>query len=399
MIQIDPNNRIPDINKQNDQVKTSGLFKSTESLAFKFLGALESPEKSEVFHFPAYGYNSADGSMLGWNFYNRALYQKKVEWNITPMYALHSERLTGVAQIRVNQQVLKKGLSDIQYGLNARRFSWSGFLPVLDANNDLLIQDYIRLAPFVEIRHNEAKDNSKWQFYTRAESVLLYNSVLSDFYGTEELDAFGFVSHMIDRDNGKNRQRFVLNSAFSESLFNTDFSYQSSTVYNRNGDKLRTRLFLGATWENTRGPNFDYNISGQNGDYDYAFNQLFLDRAGVSSFWSRQRQFNHGGIKTGFQDSPNASELMGISVEFDLPFLGFGLFSNVVLADIQNTRNYADAGLYLTLIREVCTVYMPLIAEAGHQGNGIQFVSPEQIRFTLHLNKLNPFKLIDGIEF
>ena len=395
-IKIDPMGRTPDVYPRNNQIKTKGLFKKLESPKLKLLGSLDDQDKTELYHLPLYGYNSADGNMLGWSLYNRALLRKKVEWIVAPMYALHSNRLVGLANLKTFISPNTGFIKEIELRLNLRRFSWSGASPLI-VDQEFVTQDYIRFAPELRFQHGLTTRKSNWRYSTAVQYVFLFNSVLADqVLFKEASDHFVRFGHEMKRDKGRLKQSLILRSNAADGLLNTDVTYTHNVTYNRKGKKIRNRLFVGNTWLNERGRFYDYTLGGQNGNYDYSFRNLLMDRAGVSSFWSRQNQFNHGGAKADFGGLSSAAFVAGLNVEADIPIkLGLGVFADVVSADVNNI--YADAGIYLRLIPEICTIYVPLIYRNGSTDI---WDSPgfNQIRFTLQLNRLNPFELIDNIE-
>lgn len=387
-VRIDANGRIPDINRQNNQSKTSGLFKTTEPFVFKFFGALDDPLKTEIFHFPMYAYNSADGNMLGWSFYNRSLYRKRLEWVLAPMYAIHSNRLVGIANLRAFAKPSTGVMHDIEMGANLRRFSWGGLTPLIE-NGAIVIQDYLRFSPY--LRFDFAKPGfNKWTNETRLRYVLIHQTIRK-----APQQHFFFAEHNLGKTFGIHRLDLHVNVAFAKGLLNSDISLVHDFVYNRKGKSLNHRFFVGQSWENQLGANYNYALSGQSGDRDYAFDQLFLDRAGVSSFWSRQQAFNHGGMIRSF-NTRTSSRIIGLNLNYDLPIpLGLGLFGNAVMDGNQNI--YLDNGLYLELIPNLCTVYLPIMyLDAGTQA-GLEFSGFNQIRFSLQLHQINPFRLIDSI--
>lgn len=395
-LKIDPNARIPDINKQNDQFKTKGLLRGFEKPKLKFLGALDDPTRSELFFTPIYGYTSADGSMLGLAFYNRSLMKKKFEWLLAPMYAIHSERIVAAAQFRLQLIPDKQLFREVELGFDGRRFSWAGLSPIVK-NGEFVIQDYNRISPYLRIKHNKTVRKNKWSNSSELRAIYIYNSIMAPLDITQATDLLGVFSHSMKRDKGFLKHEFMFNAVAGDGLLNTDITLVQNWVYNRKGKQISHRLFAGNSWENTRGLFYDYHVSGQNGNYDYAFNQLFLDRAGVSSFWSNQAQFNHGGSKADFGGIQSSPFILGVNMEVDAPIsLGIGAYTNVVFD--QNFDYYADAGLYLRIIPGICTVYAPLIYQAQKGTAGWQGPSLSQIRFTLQLNRLNPFKLIDSLE-
>ena len=101
-IVLDYNRDIPEIDRTDDVIKTSGLFKKARPLSIEFLGSIESRDKASLFYLPLLGWNSADGIMPGIALYNTTFPEKKLEWLVIPMYSTRLNNVNGVGQVHYN---------------------------------------------------------------------------------------------------------------------------------------------------------------------------------------------------------------------------------------------------------------------------------------------------------
>jgi hypothetical protein len=55
---IDARMDMPELNRQNNTVKTSGLFRHMEKLRLQWLGSVDDPQRTQLFFAPAFGVNN-----------------------------------------------------------------------------------------------------------------------------------------------------------------------------------------------------------------------------------------------------------------------------------------------------------------------------------------------------
>ena len=99
---IDGEDKMPDINRKNNFIKTKGLFKKVKPLSFNFLTKFEDPTKTQISYLPLIGANYYNGFMAGAAIYNYSLYQKRFEYLLAPMFAFRSKSPVGFAEFNFN---------------------------------------------------------------------------------------------------------------------------------------------------------------------------------------------------------------------------------------------------------------------------------------------------------
>ncbi|MEO6301770.1 MAG: M1 family metallopeptidase, partial [Bacteroidia bacterium] len=99
---IDGLDKMPDVNRGNNYIKTKGLFKKRKPVQFNFLTKLEEPTKIQVNYLPLIGANYYNGFMAGISLHNYSIYQKKFEYSISPMYAFKTKSPVGFAEFNIN---------------------------------------------------------------------------------------------------------------------------------------------------------------------------------------------------------------------------------------------------------------------------------------------------------
>ncbi|MBL4657301.1 MAG: M1 family metallopeptidase, partial [Flavobacteriales bacterium] len=98
-LKIDFLKDIPEVNRRNNTLKTSGLFKKLEPLKLQVLTSFENSDRTQLFWTPVVGWNEYDHFMPGLAFYNSVLPARKFEYLIMPLYSTSSETILGSAKL------------------------------------------------------------------------------------------------------------------------------------------------------------------------------------------------------------------------------------------------------------------------------------------------------------
>lgn len=183
---------------------------------------------------------------------------------------------------------------------------------------------------------------------------------------------------------------------------NQSNALRSSLRYQRywNKDKsIRARLFGGKFFSQGETPFY----MGLSGSPDYLRESVFLDRAQRSESMRAlvdQTDMRDGGFKN-YLPIFTDKWLAAMNVETDLPFLPFSLyldFGKVAKTDkmFATDTYYYGTGLALNAGKGLFSLYLPIA------GSNFANTTPENfkdfrqnIRFSLHLNMLNPFKMLE----
>ena len=141
---IDKDREIPDVNRKNNTIRTSGLFKKMEPLRLRFLSGVKNPERTNLYWLPALGWNNYDKTMLGVVLHNNDLSVKNFEFALAPMYGTASKNLVGTGVLKYNFFPESSLFQRVTLGINAKRFSqrydW----------DDQFYDDFTKLAPKIE---------------------------------------------------------------------------------------------------------------------------------------------------------------------------------------------------------------------------------------------------------
>src|SRR4030042_1039155 len=83
---IDPDHKMPELFRLNNNIRTSGIFSRSDPFQFRFLYTIEEIEKRSLIYVPAIDWNSADGFMAGIFLNKGALVPQPGEYSIISFY-------------------------------------------------------------------------------------------------------------------------------------------------------------------------------------------------------------------------------------------------------------------------------------------------------------------------
>ncbi len=123
---------------------TLDLFGNNNStnrpLKIKFATGVDRPAQKELYVVPTFGWNYHDRGMLGLGIHNYTLSNKKLQYQLLPMYAFEKKMINGEAAVMYTMP-LKQKTQYIEMGAKARRYGFA-----------LSRREYsfLKLAPYVE---------------------------------------------------------------------------------------------------------------------------------------------------------------------------------------------------------------------------------------------------------
>ncbi len=404
---IDFSENMPEINRDNNTLKTHGLFKKTEPLRFQPLLSLDNPDKTQIYYCPTIGWNNYNKFMLGMAFYNITLPEKRFEYVLDPMYGFGNRDLAGYGSVFLNfhpDNLFQK----ISLGLNAVRFAYA---------TDPSIMNYTKFAPQLEFtfRNKEATSNIKQTLKFRSVTILkdAYNPDAGFSIPLYLMTSRNYPINQIlfTRENSRviNPYRVLVNLEQSVDFVKTSLEANYELTYKRKGKSFDVRFFAGA-FLNSSGPNaglYSFKTSGWTGSQDYLYDNVFLGRTETSGVLSQQFVENDGAFKIPVSVGQTTQWMTALNLKSSIPgILPIRLYADFGVtapdARLNNVLLY-EAGIDLCIAKNIFEVYFPipqlLCSDFRNelQLNNISY--KEQIRFTLNLNLLNPFNFIKNFKF
>jgi Peptidase family M1 domain len=433
MITVDVKHLLPDVNRANNNIKTSGFLPKIEPLRLKLLVGLDNSRKTNIYAAPLLASNAYDGLMLGAWLHNGFLPFKSLEWSVAPMYSFGTQSLAGLGNVNY---AFFAGKNKINVGVGARRF---GF----DYNKKFsTTRVYDRVVPSVsvEFRGNAAsKFSSKLQLrhifigeqaftYDTSKN---YNGKVRKTNGMTELAYSGFLKNAL----GNSGFKIALEHQAYKDAFDRDQSYVRATVEGRKdfmyqrGKRLSARIFVGGFLKNTRETGGGFNDESnrgslglvKNGASDYHYDAFYLARNEESSTASQQIDpSTEGGMKfvlpagattrLGFSNSLVGALNLKMDLPVNLPrflqlkpYFDIGYFADKRALPSDQTL-LMSGGIAWELFGDAAAIYFPVYFN-GSSDDPNSFYSTavtqrgnyrDRITFSLDLRKINPIGFLKG---
>ncbi len=369
---IDPDTVTLQLYPAKGRVSTSGFFKKAGPLKVHFPGAVEDPDINQVFIIPTLGMNTNDKFMLGFGVYNRLFPQKKFNYFIMPMYSFGLEKLSGSAEINYNlypNQLFRR------IKISGLGKSYAGYTKI-EPNIELIFKPRsLKFSPLQKLNFRYAfiqVDQEALPQYEENYEIFEGKYSLEKSLGRWQYGLTTGLKHKVDGFLSWENEGFV------------------SWKYYKNS-RLKSRIFYGKFLKDKPVETaFQYGLSGS---LDYSMDDVFLDRATIShdfKGFETQTNLKHGGFR-GWVPVFSDSWMFATNFDVDIPYVGlFNLFADVGVAG-NDSKVYYDAGIRLSLIRNVLEFYFPVIGDAYEKKSPESFRDfTNHFRFRLRLNNINP---------
>ncbi len=425
MVMLDASMDMPTVNRKDDQSKTSGIFKKTEPVKFKFLGSFENPKESQVYYAPAFGWNAQDKFMLGAAFYNTAIPERKLEWLVAPMYAFGSKKLVGIGDLKYNVYGNESIIRKLTFGYNFKAFSTETIENTMFFEDQVFSQE-TEVTNYQQWQRHEVSADLELNNYNlrKAKHNLLVRGVnLSEAISLFNTDITNAVNV---RYTVKNKQILKPASIQFDVISLKSLNYGTFTGvsmeakfrknYNVDLKGIEVRLFAAQTIERNGATTTKYNwsLSGQNGASDYLYDHTLLGRdQGYPDMTNQQTTGTQGDFKVNsfYAIGSSNSWLASLNVKIEVPIgLPLGVFADAGVhpARITNSNGQTsdqvrfqyDGGFYIPIRKDIFEIYIPLFYSEDIKStldyHGVTFM--QRIRFVLNFNELNPFKMVKNIK-
>lgn len=418
-LEIDAEEKSPEVNRQNNQLKMRGLSKKCEPLQVKGMGLIHNTDKTQLFWAPVVGWNKYNKFMAGAAFYNNVLPEKKLEYVFMPMYAFGNKDLAGGASVNYNMH-FDNIFQTVRLGIDASRYSFD--------NSELPNVNFNKLAPQVEIEFRKKHPRRALKHSIRLRQVCMWkefavrdmNLVTPTYsYDTTNININDFT-YLISNKRKIDPYTVSLNFQGGEGMMKTSLTATYEMTLKKKKQGIALRFFAGKMLETSNDGNYFLHSSGSNGQHDYFMDGVFLGRSEREGFFSHQFMETEGNLKA-YTILGRSDDWM-VALNFNAPMPGkipFRLFADFVMvpsAPGLDQNLLWDAGLHFTLVRNIVDVYVPILVSKDIKSNFYlnnsdldtptsDKTDPEKwtriwrmVRFTFNLQRANPFKLIRELD-
>ena len=401
---IDKNRNIIDVNRRNNNIRTSGIFKKSEPFKLKFLTGFENPTRTSLYWLPAIGWNNYDKTMLGVVLHNYDFSKKKFEFAVAPMYGFASGNIVGEGIIKWNFFPKSNLFQRITSSLNFKRFTY-------DYNwDDAFYDNYLKIAPKLELVFRKKKLTSSHQHSVSLRHVNItldkgvpngeINSRVKESYYVNE---FKYIS---ENTNVTGPLKATLTAHQGEGFLRIFANAKQFFAYGKKNKGVTIKAFAGVLPQLDEDvsirTSFTYSgISSRLGQRDYMFDENLLGRSegrgnveGSDDGIFSQQIFNRdAGLKTlsDFGSSQDWMVSLGASTTIPGP-LPVRPYIDAVIYKGRDSANFAYSfGIAIVGIPDALEIYVPFY-ESSLVTRGTSYEVRDnklkRISFLIDLNEL-----------
>lgn len=403
-----------DMRKFNNKLLNRKLFKRGGLDIGAGLG-LNRQYVRQIYLTPAFGYNYYDGVGLGVLFHNLTYPQHKFQFALAPQWGWNSKQLNGMVAFSYSW-FPKRVFQEIRLQNNVKTYS--------NGKADLNIAEplfarYFKIAPFVEFVFKEKNARSAVQHklvlkqYNIREESFIYrqNLAVDSLYRpqkTSQQNTYAAIQYAFRNDRTFHPYSYNAETQLGQSFIKLKLEGRLRIDYDIKDKSLYLRGFAGKfiSTNTTANNNRYYLNTAFSGANDYLYDAVFMGRNENEGLWANQISLQEGGFKmpTNLYANPlgrSDNWLLSFSAKTDLPLgkLPLRLYADVAtFADAkqltpQGNSILFNAGLELSLFKEVLCIYLPLLLSKDYS-NYLKEMYPENralrsIAFSVSLHQFN----------
>ncbi|MEP6949729.1 MAG: M1 family metallopeptidase [Ginsengibacter sp.] len=366
-------------------------FKLRPCVSFK-----DTDKHNYIFISPAVGYNYYDKFMIGGLVHNYTLPEPSFHFFVAPMYATGSKSFTGIG--KVGYSILSYGfIRKAEISVSAEKFTTDDYTDSTGAKNNL---GFSKIVPSLKIifRNKNATSSLtksiEWKTYFIEETGL---SITRDIVQQADIISYPKIDRYLNQLQVKadnNRALYPYSGALQAEQA-SDFvrlAFEGNYFFNfaKNGG-ISARLFGGKfiyLGDRTFAKQFEtdryhLNMTGANGYEDYTYSNYFAGRNEFTGFRSQQIMIRDGGFKvrsdllnnkigktddwlaalnlsSDFPGQFNPLQVLPVKIPLKV-FLDIGTYAEALKKDAPTGKFIYDAGLQLTLLKNLLNIYIPVI--------------------------------------
>lgn len=378
-------NTIPEFNLRDNYKTLNSNFLNNKPLQFRLIQDVEDPYYNQIFMMPLIEFeNIYDGFTFGGKFYNKTLLKKRLNYKISPQYAINSKSLTGSASIRYTHNIEDRDLYRVNYGISS---SYSSFA------EDAFVT---RITPSISFNFRNDNDFRSDEFKNLSFRFLSINrdvgdetvfEVDNDIIEEPDYNVFN-VRYVTGNSGIINFKKWFYDLQFAQRFGKISLNYEYRKLSERNR-QFNFRFFAGTFLYNKTDTESDYFSFALDRPTDYLFDYNYLGRSESSGIFSQQIIIAEGGFKSMLETpfanrwmtTVNASTTIWKYIE---AYGDIGLVKNRSI----NPKFVYDSGIRLNLITDYFEVYFPIYSNLGWEVGQPNYEQRIRFLFTLDPGRL-----------
>ncbi|MCO4818543.1 MAG: M1 family metallopeptidase [Bacteroidetes bacterium] len=436
VVKIDPYAVLPEVNRQNNTIRTSGLLKKVEPLEVKFMSVIHEPNRTSLNVLPLVGYNIHNKMMFGLWLNNMVTPRRNFGFSASPLYSPNTGDVNGYANVHY-MKAQNKALSAFEIGVKGSRFAFD------DAN-----YSYNRIVPYVKLDFRHPDKRSPISSRLTLRSTLLsftpnfdqdasINSLLQDSgtaYGRrtviEQLaDKFIQAEYRFKNAKAINPSQWTVrlemgmpsnaihvvdtssnmlsSSTVGDNYVKLNLEYKKRITYKLKGKGLDIRVFGGTFLDEAENGLYHYRMESGAGKWDYTYDQILMGRGASDGLFSQQVIENDVFLKEPGTFANISQWTLAVNLKSDLPLklpLGvyFDAFTFNDMKDLANVEKgepfIYNGGLAVKVIPDFIEIYVPFFSsnmiKEAQKLQGINDLG-QRITFKLNFNFMQDKSMAD----
>lgn len=401
---------MPEDQRQNNTISTSGLFKKMEPLQIKMLGMLPDPRKTQIWITPVVGYNSNNGLLLGAHLHNNLVFEKKLEYDVIPTLGLKNKQIAGFAHFQINHHPANYFIHTINAGVNLKHFSYEESPVSLNYSR---VENYFNFEFRKKNLRSNVSNKLSFHFINLYIEKINPNYILPTIIKTKIVTQKTFYelrfSHVSNQKLNPYSIKFTLQAGDSANILRIknplvkawiEINYHFTISENNNGFDFR--LFAGNIFSRPANADYRFRMAGINGYQDYTYQYLYIERSQVNGINNQIFTEADGAFKTRMFLGQSSKYLVALNIKSPRLKKVVGLFADLATCGkdgLLNQNLLVDFGINIDLGKDIFNIYIPIAYSSdiklGITANNWNFF--QRIRINLRIDKLNPKKIINNL--
>ncbi len=404
---------MPEINRNNNRIRTTGVFKKVEPLKLQFLGSLDNPDKTQLFFTPVAGWNNYNKWMLGFAFYNNIFPQKKFEFELMPMLSYSTKDVAGYGRMTYNIFPNSNLFQRISFGATGTRYTYT---------NHPIDLNFNKIAPELTLEFKKKNPKSPFRQTIKYRNISIFRDYYKGnyepaapvysrdpiFFNFNDLTYLitqnsAFTTYSVNVNMQGGGERVFAAKTIIEKMIKLSLTANYSYHFKEKNKGIDVRFFAGTfigTTENGANP-YRFRLSGQTGRQDYLYDNIFMGRSETDGVLANQFTETDGGFKFYSTIGQTSKWITALNIKssignLKLPLKVYADFGTTADNELNNGKIMYNAGLCISLMKNIFEIYLPILMSEDlmdyKDANDLKYM--ETIRFTLNINLLNPFDLV-----
>ncbi|MBS1510352.1 MAG: M1 family metallopeptidase [Bacteroidetes bacterium] len=419
--------------------KGSLIPKSKKDIQLTFLFNAREPERHHYIALsPAVGYNYYDKVMVGALIHNYTYPAERLQFIFAPLYSAQNKRLNSIGRISYHWYPGNKG-AKAELSLSEATFTGSTYQ---DSTGKINYLHYFKIVP--GFRYTFANKNPRstvnkyiqWKTFIFNEQQLEFtrDNVLQIDRITYPIKTRYINQLLFVLENNRVLYPFkaVLMAHQGDQFIRTSFTGNYFFNYPKGGG-VNLRFFAGKFFYTVQKTfirqfatdEYQLNMTGPKGYEDYTYSNYFFGRSEFDRFWSQQIMIRDGAFKVRtdlLSDKIGKTDdwLTAINLTSDIPkdinplqvlpvklplkaFFDMGTYAGAWKSNAATGRFLYDAGLQLSLFKNVVNVYIPLLYSKVYR-DYFKSTIPDKLfikklSFSIDFDNITTRKLLPQIPF